>query len=152
MEEHDQKHLRAAIALARAAGARGDGPYGAVLVDPEGVVVLEGQNTTVTERDCTGHAETNVVRAAGRRFTPEQLAGYTLYASAEPCAMCAAAIYLSGVGRVVFAASAAGMAAATGQPRELALDCRDVLAHGRRLVKVAGPLLEEEALRAVLGE
>jgi tRNA(Arg) A34 adenosine deaminase TadA len=151
MEEHDLKYLRAAIELARTAGARGDGPYGAVLVDPEGVVVLEGQNTAVTERDCTGHAETNVVRAAWQRFRPEQLAGYTLYASTEPCAMCAAAIYWSGIGRVVFASSGASVATAAGQPRELALDCRDVLARGRRSVEVAGPLLEEEALRVILG-
>ncbi len=145
MTETDSHYLRAAITLARQAGARGDGPYGAVLVDARGTVIAEATNTLVTGRDCTGHAELNLVRAAWGRVGPAVLAGCTLYASAEPCAMCAGAIYWSGISRVVYAIDAGRIAALLGMPRDLALNCRAVLAHGRRPVEVIGPALVDEA-------
>jgi tRNA(Arg) A34 adenosine deaminase TadA len=136
----DAAYLERAIALAWVARNRGDHPFGSLLVTPEGTV-LEAENTVVTESDPTGHAETNLVRLSGR-LSAAVLAGSTLYTSTEPCAMCAGAIYWSGVGRVVFALSGADLAAMVdeedGVP-PLRLSCREVFARGGRSVVVDGP-------------
>ena len=135
--ELDLHHLRAAIAVARQAREHGNHPFGAILVDADNRVILEAENTVITERDCTGHAETNLVRLASRRFTPEQLGACTLYASTEPCAMCAAAIHWSRIGRVVYALSEDDLYAIVGfAPDQLRLPCREVFAHSGRPVQV----------------
>jgi tRNA(Arg) A34 adenosine deaminase TadA len=155
MTKNDERWLRAAFELARRAHAHGDEPYGAVLVDAAGELLLEGANTVVTERDVTGHAETNLVRAASARVEPEVLAGCTMYASTEPCAMCAGAIYWSGIGRLVFGLSNARLYGEVldldASAKGLRLACREVLVHGGRPVEVVGPLLEDEAAEAVSG-
>jgi tRNA(adenine34) deaminase len=146
MSPDDLEHLRTAIALSREASRRGDEPYGATLVDGGGKIVLRAGNTQVSDSDCTAHAETNLLRAASRRFDAAALARCTVYASGEPCAMCAGAIYWSNVRRVVFALDVARMRALAGDGAdELMLGCRDVLAHGTHRVEVLGPALEDEA-------
>ena len=147
----DLQHLQAAIAVAQRARAHGNHPFGAILVDADNQVLLEAENTVVTEQDCTGHAETNLVRLASRAFTPAQLASCTLYTSTEPCAMCAGAIHWSQIGRVVYALSEDDLYAIVGfAPEQLRLPCREVFAHSGRPVQVddAGTALAEEA-RAV---
>jgi tRNA(Arg) A34 adenosine deaminase TadA len=149
MNETDIRHLRAAIALARSARAHGNHPFGALLADERGDVLLEAENTVVTEHDCTGHAETNLMRLASRRFSPAQLAGCTLYTSTEPCAMCAGAIHWGGVGRVVYALGEEQLYAIVGpSPDHMLLPCREVFARSQRPVEVLGPAIEDEA-RAV---
>lgn len=146
--------LRRALVLAMTARERGDHPFGALLVDAEGEVVLEAMNSVVTTRDATGHAEINLVREASRRFAPSFLARSTLYTSTEPCAMCAGAIYWAGVSRVVFGLTEHGLRALTGDHSAnptLALPCREVFARGQRSIQVIGPLLEEEARRVHQG-
>lgn len=140
--------LRRAIALSADAVARGNHPFGALLVDPSGEVLLSAENTVVTEGDVTGHAETNLVRLASRSLTPDVLATASLYTSCEPCAMCSGATYWAGIGRVVFAMSEADLRALTGSHEDndtLALPCREVFARGHRPIEVVGPLLTEEA-------
>jgi tRNA(adenine34) deaminase len=142
----DGKHLRAAIALSRTARAKGNEPYGAVLANDRGEVLMGAENTQVIERDCTGHAELNLLREASRRFPPGELSRCTVYASGEPCPMCAGAIYWGGISRVVYALAVESMAALAGPGAdEIHLSCRDVLARGTRRVEVLGPALEEEA-------
>ena len=68
----------------------------------QGQVILEAENTVNSEQDCTGHAETNLVRLASKQFDRQELASCTLVTSTEPCAMCAGAIHWSGIGRVIF--------------------------------------------------
>jgi tRNA(Arg) A34 adenosine deaminase TadA len=147
----DLQHLRNAIELASRARANGNHPFGSLLVDEDGSVVLEAENTVVTEHDCTAHAELNLVRAAGRRLEPSTLRGCTLYTSTEPCAMCAGAIFWSGIGRVVFALSSETLGSIVRDESgdyTLAMSCREVFARGGRAVDVSGPLLEDEG-RAV---
>ena len=146
----DQRLLRAAIELSAQARGAGNPPYGALLADAQGHVLHEARNTQVTTREVTAHAELNLVRESSPRFTREQLARSTVYASGEPCPMCAGALYWAGVGRVVYGLSIESMTALSGGPQadELALHCRDVLASGTRHVEVSGPALEDEA-RAV---
>jgi len=140
------KHLRSAIAVAWRARAHGNHPFGAVLVDEQNHVVLEAENTVVTGKDCTGHAETNLVRMATHLLSPEELAHHTLYTSTEPCGMCAGAIHWSQIGRVVFALSEIDLYDIVGpSPEHLLLPCREVFAHSSRPIKVIGPMAELEA-------
>ena len=151
MNDIDIEHLKISIAAAWRARENGNHPFGAVLVDERNRVVLQAENTVVTGRDTTGHAETNLVRLAAQQFSPEQLVHYTLYTSTEPCAMCAGAIYWSQIGRVVFAMSEIDLYAIIGDsPEHLYLPCREVFAHSKRHIEVLGPAtsLEIEA-RAV---
>lgn len=151
MNDVDIEHLRSAISIAWQAREHGNHPFGAVLVDDHNHVLLQAENTVVTGRDCTGHAETNLVRLATQHFSPEQLAHSTLYSSTEPCAMCAGAIHWSQIGRVVYAFSEIDLSIIIGPSLEhLLLPCREVFAHSQRPIEVSGPasVLEREA-RAV---
>ena len=117
-------------------------------MDAENHVLLLGENTVVTGRDCTGHAETNLVRLASQKYTPEELSRCTLYASTEPCAMCAGAIHWSQIGRVVYALSEEDLYAIEGaSPNSLNLPCREVFAHRIKPIEVQGPIpaLDKEA-------
>jgi tRNA(Arg) A34 adenosine deaminase TadA len=146
--ERDLDFLRQAIALAGEARGHGAHPFGALIVNGRGETIVTARNNAVPPRgDPTQHAETLACRKAGKLFLAE-LAGATLYASTEPCAMCAGAIYWVGIGRVVYALSEAGLFGLTGNSEEnptLDLPCREVFARGQLKVVVAGPLLEEEA-------
>ena len=144
----DEGHLLRAIELARVSREKGNHPFGSLLVDPSGQVLLESENTVVTGHDVTGHAELNLVRAASMQFEVEILSGSTLYTSTEPCAMCSGAIYWSGIGRVVYALGSETLMAIVNDVSgsgTLALSCREVLARGGRTVEVSGPHLEEQA-------
>jgi tRNA(Arg) A34 adenosine deaminase TadA len=144
----DAMLLRQAIALSAQARDAGDQPYGALLVDADGRVLLEACNTQVTGRDLSAHAELNLVRAASPRFDRDTLSACTVYASGEPCAMCAGALYWSGIGRVVYGLSIETMTELGGADAdELLLHCADVLAYGMRPVEVIGPALEDEGRR-----
>jgi len=103
MTEADEHHLRRAIALAAAARANGDMPYGSLLVGPTGAVLIEERNTVVTEQDITAHPELKLARWAARRLDADTARQTTMYTSCQPCPMCTGAIARSGLGRVVFA-------------------------------------------------
>ena len=139
--------LREAVAIARSARANGNHPFGALLADRDGQVLLTAENTVVTTADVTGHAETNLVRLASAAYAAEERARCVLYTSTEPCAMCAGAIFWSGIGGVVYAlpeAELSEMAEGAGDPG-LLLPCRDVFAAGRRAITVEGPFDLPEA-------
>ncbi len=97
-------HMDAALAQARAAAARGEVPVGAVLIDPAGQVVAEAGNRTRELSDPSAHAEMLVIRQACRASGSERLPGHVLFVTLEPCAMCAGAISLARIGKLVFAA------------------------------------------------
>jgi tRNA(Arg) A34 adenosine deaminase TadA len=141
--------LRRAFDVARRARADGDHPFGAVLVGADGAVLMEqGNGYSAAGRDMTAHAERLLASRASQAYRPDFLAGCTLYSSAEPCAMCAGAIYWAGIGRVVYGQSERDLKQQTGAHAEnptLDLPCRVVFAAGQRSVAVIGPLLEDEA-------
>lgn len=144
--ERDLERLRAAIEVARRASARGNRPFGALLVAEDGRVLGLGENTQVTDEHVLAHAEMNLLQRATRAHSAEALAGATLYTSAEPCPMCAGAIFWSGIGRLVFGLGADRLHTLTGRPNEmLRASARGVLASAGRRVEVVGPLLEDEA-------
>lgn len=144
----DARWLRVAIEQSRLAAAQGNQPYGAVLVGPDGQWRWSSHNSQADPADVTGHAELNLVREAARQLGPRALAGATVYASGEPCPMCAGALYWAGVGRIVFALDVRSMAELNGPESILPLGCAEVVQGGTRALEVIGPALQDEA-RAV---
>jgi tRNA(Arg) A34 adenosine deaminase TadA len=145
---HDSTHLRDAIALSEAARKRGNMPFGAVLVAPDGTVLARAENTILTDRDITAHAEINAIREASRTCTPQQIAEATMYASGEPCPMCSGAMMRTGMRRLVFGIRAAiatpYLPSAVGAMKGT-ISCRDVLALANAPISIEGPVLEDEA-------
>jgi tRNA(Arg) A34 adenosine deaminase TadA len=101
----DERLLRRAIELARLSREGGDPPFGSLLVGPDGTVLAEDHNTSVSESDITAHPELKLARWAARELDPETAAATTMYTSCQPCPMCAGAIQRSGLGTVVYALS-----------------------------------------------
>jgi len=101
----DEDLLRRAIELAGRARAAGNPPFGSLLAGPDGTVLAEDRNTTITDADITAHPELKLARWAARELDPAAAAAATMYTSCQPCAMCTGAIERSGLGRVVFALS-----------------------------------------------
>jgi tRNA(Arg) A34 adenosine deaminase TadA len=149
LTNQDEIFLRQAIALAREARADGRHPFGSLIVNQHGEVIVTAHNNAVPPAgDPTQHAELLACAEAGKRFTPSELALCILYTSTEPCAMCAGAIYWTGIGRVVFALAETGLLTFTGSHIEnptLDLPCREVFVRGQRPTAVSGPHLEDEA-------
>jgi tRNA(Arg) A34 adenosine deaminase TadA len=147
--EQDLAFLRQAIELARKARNDGRHPFGALIVNERGETVVAARNNAVLPNgDPTQHAEMLACGQAARLLTEAELSKCTLYTSTEPCAMCAGAIYWTGIGRVVFALAETGLLRYTGSHTEnptLDLPCREVFARGQKPIAVAGPLLEDEA-------
>jgi tRNA(Arg) A34 adenosine deaminase TadA len=106
----DDTFLRRAIALSAEAAAAGNPPFGSLLVGPDGTVLAEERNTSVTDRDITAHPELKLARWAARELDHDVAAGTTMFTSCQPCGMCTGAIERSGLGRVVFALSGAQLA------------------------------------------
>ena len=152
VSEQDVAFLRRAIELAREARADGRQPFGSLVVNQHGRTVVESRNNAVRPQgEPTQHAETLACSAAAKLLEESELGMCTLYTSTEPCAMCAGAIYWTGIGRVVFALSEKGLLEFTGNDKQnptLDLPCREVFARGQKPILVLGPLLEAEA-RAV---
>ncbi|MCZ4123077.1 nucleoside deaminase [Streptomyces sp. H39-S7] len=128
--------LRRAIALAATARARGNPPFGSLLAGPDGSVLAEEHNTTLTDRDITAHPELKLARWAARELDAASAARTTMYTSCQPCGMCEAAIQQAGLERVVFALS-----------NEQLLDIRP--GSGRPPVPQDGPALLDEVREVV---
>jgi tRNA(Arg) A34 adenosine deaminase TadA len=147
----DEDYLRLTFEIARQARSAGNHPFGAILVGPDGTVLMRAGNAHGDAGDRTGHAERVLMTQASREFSADFMCGCTLYTSAEPCAMCAGAAYWAGVGRVVYGLSERELGVLIGpHPENLTMNlpCRIVLGAGQRPIDVAGPLLEAES-RAV---
>lgn len=151
----DLDYLRRTIEMSGRVRAAGKHPFAALVVDAEGRIVAEAGNDSLPpDGDPTRHAELLAAARAARLLTPAQLAEATLYSSAEPCAMCAGAIYWCGIGRVVYALSEHRLLGLTGDHPEnptFALPCREVFARGQRCIETLGPCLEDEAAAAHAG-
>ena len=153
MKSWDEKCMRQAIELAVKARKNGNHPFGAVLADEAGKILLEAQNTVITSRDCSGHAELNLIREASRKYERAILAKCTIYASTEPCPMCAGAIYWANVRRVVFGLSEKAFYGMFCQNSEesLYLPSEEIFKKGKKKIEVIGPILEKEAAQVHQG-
>jgi tRNA(Arg) A34 adenosine deaminase TadA len=135
--------IKKCYAIARRAVARGNHPFGALLWK-DGEVLMEAENTVVTQMDVTGHAELNLVRMASKRLDPETLIGSTLYTSTEPCIMCQGAIYWAGIPRVVYGVAGSSLAAL--QSATWYVSSRESYQRMRAVIEVSGPTLETEGM------
>jgi tRNA(Arg) A34 adenosine deaminase TadA len=145
---NDEHFLRRSFEVARRSMTHGNHPFGAILVDDGGKVLLEAENGYMPAHDGTAHAERLLATEACRILSADVRASATLYSSAEPCAMCAGAIYWAGIGRVVYGLSEHRLRGVTGNHPEnptLDLPCREVFRSGQRPTDVVGPMLEDEA-------
>lgn len=151
LNERDGLYLRRAITLSHLGAERGNRPFGAVIVDADHTVLAEVWNSNGETGDCTAHAEVNAVREVSPKVSREVLAGATLYSSAEPCVMCAGAIFWSNIGRVVFGIDAQCLRILRGErpeQRDAELSCRDVFNSSPHLIECVGPALVSEASQA----
>lgn len=145
----DEALLRKSFDVARRAREGGDHPFGSILADRDGNVLMEQGNGYTSEgNDRTAHAERILASRAAKAYSVDFLATCTLYTSAEPCAMCSGAIYWAGIGRVVFGQTEHDLKLQTGDHEEnptLDLPCHIVFAAGQRPTEIVGPLLADEA-------
>ncbi len=138
--------MREVFAVARRARAHGNRPFGALLVAANGAVLAAAENAQITDEQVLAHAEMNLLHRAVKEFSPDVLAASTLYTSAEPCAMCAGAIFWSGISRLVYGLSGVRLHELTGFSQQmLVASARDVLDRAGRRVEVVGPIFEAEA-------
>lgn len=100
--EDDVRFMEIALEEAACAGAEGEVPVGAVLVDAAGRELARARNGRETLSDPTAHAEILAIRGAGAKIGSWRLEGVTAYVTLEPCAMCAGALVLGRVARVVY--------------------------------------------------
>ncbi len=154
--DDDARYLRATFTAARQAAQAGNMPFGAALVK-DGQMLWLAQNNQVTAADCTGHAEVVLVREARKALGDAATVGATVYASGEPCAMCAGAMFWAGITRVVFGATTPDIEAALGDDGarpgpSLPPGCAVVLAECVPKVTVEGPCLRGEAVAALRGK
>ncbi|MDA8486512.1 nucleoside deaminase [Pseudomonas resinovorans] len=152
VSELDLEMLRLSIRLSEESRERGRHPFAALVADRNGKVIAQACNNSMPpEGDPTQHAELAAAALAAKVLSPEELAQCTLYTSAEPCCMCAGAVYWTGIGRVVYALSEHALLGLTGAHPEnptFSLPCREVFARGQREIAVLGPMLESEAATA----
>jgi tRNA(Arg) A34 adenosine deaminase TadA len=152
-----EKLMRRAIDLAASARKNGNKPFGALLTDLDGNIVLEAENTEIEDSDATSHAEANLISKASKLFSKDELAKLVMYASCEPCAMCTGATFFAGVRSVVFGLSAETLSPmwiteSIPDPALLNLSCRAIFETCKgHPTTVIGPILEEEAIRPHLG-
>lgn len=138
----DEQYIRNALDLAREAAKRNEVPVGAVIVR-DGSIIAAASNRTLRDQDPTAHAEVLAIREASSKLDRWRLDDCTLYVTVEPCAMCAGALVLSRMQRVVFGAwdEKAGMAGSVG----------DLLRHPRlnHRPEVRGGVLAEECAKVI---
>lgn len=143
-EQHEAPYMRAAIEASRQALEAGDMPFGASLVK-NGQLLWVALNKQRTGADCTAHAELVLVREARQALGEQSTVGATVYASGEPCVMCAGAMFWAGISRVVYAATTPDIGATLGGP-SLPMRCADALAACSPTVTVEGPFMRDEAV------
>ncbi|MCW5516948.1 nucleoside deaminase [Muriicola sp. Z0-33] len=146
--EKDKEYVRMAIEVAKDSRKKGNLPFGCVLVNKDGEVILKGENTINTDVDCLAHAEINLIRDACKKYDYSYLNDCSIYTSDEPCPMCTSAIYWSGIGKLVYGLSKAEYYRIVGRDNEnwvFEMPTRELFNKGGRKVEVIGPLLEAEA-------
>jgi len=144
LPEKHKIYLEKTFQLARSARQKGNHPFGALLVY-HGKVILTAENTVKTSHDLTAHAEMQLIRKASKQLPEKILKDSILYTSTEPCAMCAAAIYWSGISQIVY-----GCAAQTLENMAhggFVIPSNQLFKHGERKVIAMGPYFENEAVK-----
>jgi len=149
----DMELLYEAGRIAHRAKEKGNHPFGCLLADARGNILLSGENTVETEHNDCGHAETNLMIAASKKYDREFLAGCSIYTTAEPCAMCTGAIYWTNVRRIVIGFSERDLLEMTGADPEnptFNLPCSEILARGQKDFEIVGPVKDPALIETLL--
>tara|TARA_R110000868_G_scaffold89412_1_gene248835 strand:+ start:671 stop:1132 length:462 start_codon:yes stop_codon:yes gene_type:complete len=146
--KNDKELVRIAIKVAKESKRKGNLPFGCILTNKYGEVILKGENTINTDSDCLAHAEINLIRKASKIYDFSYLNDCSIYTSDEPCPMCTSAIYWSGIGKLVYGLSKTEYYKIVGRDNPnwvFEMPTRELLEKGGRKLEIIGPLLEEEA-------
>ena len=141
-------YLRKANEVAKRARTGGNTPFGAILVDREGNVIMEQGNAEGDLHDATAHAERMLASRASAAFDRKKLWDCTLYTTFEPCPMCTGAIYWANIGHIVFGATERKLLELTGADDKnptFAMGAEAVIAAGQKNIELLGPFEEFEA-------
>ena len=141
--DRDREHIDRSIELAEESVEMGNSPFGALIV-VDGEVVGEGHNETHTNDDLAAHPEMTLARWAGRELNADERADCTMYASTEPCPMCATAIHYAGIDRVVFGVAGETLNKLTGDVVDI--PCEEVIRRADGETTVEGPVAEDAAM------
>jgi tRNA(Arg) A34 adenosine deaminase TadA len=140
--------LRRANETAKSARAAGNTPFGAVLVSPEGEILMEQGNAEKEFNDATAHAEMVLASRASRNYSKDYLKDCTLYTTCEPCPMCTGAIYWSNIGHIVYGISEKRLLELTGSDDKnptFSMGAKQVIEAGQKNITLEGPIAEVEA-------
>jgi tRNA(adenine34) deaminase len=123
---------------------QGDSPYGAVIVK-DNEVVAKGYNTVKRDCDPSAHAEMNVIRSLTAKIKNPSLEGYTIYATGEPCPMCATVCIWAGISEIIIGASIKDLISVN--QAQIDLSCEEAIAKSFRNIRVTKGVLREECVR-----
>lgn len=148
-EEKIRELLVRSIEVSKEAMDKGNAPFGAVLADKDGNILMEAGNNQTSENNALGHAELLLIEKVTKVYSPEFLKKCTIVASGEPCTMCSGAIFWSNIGNVAFAMSEKTFREIVGydESPNFDLPCAEVISRGNKDIVVTGPYsgLEDEA-------
>lgn len=148
LKEYEVKLLHRVIEICKEAKEKGNHPFGCLLADNEGNILMEqGNEENTLNGDCTAHAEALLMRKASQIYSKEQLKSFTMYNCADSCAMCTGAMYWGNLGRHVYIARETELKKYTGDDLRnptLNLPSRVVIASGQKQLETLGPFLELE--------
>ena len=151
MTEKDRELLRRTIVIAHEAMEKGNHPFGALLADKDGNILLE-QGNEFREGGSAYHAETLLLLKAAKKYSPDFLKSCTLYSNFEPCCMCTGALYWTNVGRLVFGATEKDLLRFTGDNEEnptFSLSSSEVVRHGQKDIIIEGPSDDDALVEAI---
>lgn len=157
-QEPDQRDIELLFETARIASearACGNHPFGALLADAQGTILLEQPNEVVTGHNDCAHAETMLLMRASKAYDREFLSSCSLYTSIEPCAMCTGALYWAHVGRLVYGVTESMLLEMTGDNPEnptFDLPCREVLSRGQKHIVVVGPVEDPDLVKRIIAD
>lgn len=148
LKDYEVKLLHRVLEICKEAKEKGNHPFGCLLADEEGNILLEQGNEEVSlGGDCTAHAEALLMRKASQIYSKEEMKKFTMYNCADSCAMCSGAMYWGNLGRHVYIARESELKKYTGNDLRnptLNLPSRVVFASGQKDFITMGPFLELE--------
>ena len=149
--KREKPFLLRANDMARISIEKGNCPFGAILVDIEGKVIIEQENLQVTTRDKSAHAEVSLVRNVTPKYDADFLWDCTIYTNVEPCLMCAGSIYWANIGRIVFALDEARLIeiGAYSSDAFTNISCRVPFEYDKKDVVIHGPIADPELEKSV---
>lgn len=152
MTDKDKALLRECIRVAHEAMENGNHPFGALLADEDGNIIME-QGNAFTEGGSAYHAETLLLLRAAKKYSAEEMSHFTLYTNFEPCCMCTGALYWANVRRLVFGATEKQLLEYTGSNDEnptFSLPSREVVKYGQKDITILGPTDDTDLIKEIV--